>query len=32
MKRIVSNDEDFAVLSPDSHGFDRYEDGIGCES
>jgi micrococcal nuclease len=22
----------FEVLSPDPHGFDREEDGIGCES
>ena len=32
MKRIVSNDEDFEVLPADPHGFDRDEDGIGCES
>jgi hypothetical protein len=32
MKRIVSNYKDFAVLPPDPHGFDRDEDGIGCES
>ena len=26
------SDKDFAVLPPDPHGFDRDEDGIGCES
>ncbi len=24
--------KNFAVLSPDPHGFDRDRDGIGCES
>ncbi len=24
--------EDFLVLPPDPHGFDRDKDGIGCES
>jgi micrococcal nuclease len=24
--------KNFAVLPPDPHGFDRDEDGIGCES
>ena len=26
------SDNDFEVLPPDPHGFDRDEDGIGCES
>ena len=26
------SDKDFKVLPPDPHGFDRDEDGIGCES
>ena len=26
------SDNDFTVLSPDPHGFDRDADGIGCES
>jgi micrococcal nuclease len=26
------SDKDFEVLPPDPHGFDRDEDGIGCES
>ena len=26
------SDKNFAVLPPDPHGFDRDEDGIGCES
>jgi hypothetical protein len=26
------SDKRFEVLSPDPHGFDRDEDGIGCES
>jgi hypothetical protein len=26
------SDKDFEVLSPDPRGFDRDEDGIGCES
>jgi hypothetical protein len=26
------SDNDFEVLPPDPHGFDRHEDGIGCES
>ena len=32
MKRIISIDEYFEVLPHDPHGFDRDEDGIGCES
>lgn len=26
------SDKNFAVTSPDPHGFDRDSDGIGCES
>ena len=26
------SDKNFEVLPPDPHGFDRDEDGIGCES
>jgi hypothetical protein len=26
------SDKNFAVLPPDPYGFDRDEDGIGCES
>ena len=26
------SDTGFTVLSPDSHGFDRDGDGVGCES
>jgi hypothetical protein len=26
------SDKNFEVLSPDPHGFDRDEDGIGCEA
>jgi hypothetical protein len=29
---IEESEKDFEVLSPDPHGFDRDEDGIGCES
>ena len=27
-----TSDKDFEVLPSDPHGFDRDEDGIGCES